>query len=134
MSQENVEITQRMIDAYNYGDVGTLADLATPDFEWLTSMGAIEGEIFRGRDGIEAYFANLSNAGEELRLYADEFRDLGERVVWLGRIRGLDAAAVHMSMRRWAWSRICVAARPRALGPSSTTARRCKRPACRSRR
>jgi ketosteroid isomerase-like protein len=88
MSQENVEIAQRMIDAYNCGDVGAFADLATPDFEWLTSMGAIEGEVFRGREGIETYFANLSDAWEELRLYADEFRDLGDRVVWLGRIRG----------------------------------------------
>jgi ketosteroid isomerase-like protein len=83
-----VEIAQRMIDAYNCGDVRAFADLATQDFEWLTSMGAIEGEIFRGREGIETYFANLSNAWEELRLYADEFRDLGERVVWLGHIRG----------------------------------------------
>jgi ketosteroid isomerase-like protein len=83
-----VEITKRMIDAYNCGDVGAFADLTTPDFEWLTSMGAIEGEIFRGREGIKTYFANLSNACEELRVYADEFRDLGGRVVWLGRIRG----------------------------------------------
>src|SRR5690349_5478504 len=88
MSQENIEITKRMIDAYNCGDVGTFIDLTTPDFEWLTSMGAIEGEIFRGREGIETYFAHLRDAWEELRLYADEFRDLGERVLWLGRIRG----------------------------------------------
>jgi uncharacterized protein len=88
VSQENVEITQRMIDAYNCGDVRAFADLATPDFEWSTSMGAIEGEVFRGREGIEMYFANLGNAWEELRLSVDEFRDLGERVVWLGRIRG----------------------------------------------
>jgi ketosteroid isomerase-like protein len=68
VSQENVAIARRMIDAYNCGDVGAFVDLATPDFEWLTSMGAIEGEIFRGREGIETYFANLSNAWEELRL------------------------------------------------------------------
>jgi ketosteroid isomerase-like protein len=88
MPQENEAIARKMIDAYNRGDVAAFVDLATPDFEWLTSMGAIEGEIFRGREGIETYFANLRDAWEELRLDADEFRDLGDRIVWLGRIRG----------------------------------------------
>jgi ketosteroid isomerase-like protein len=87
MSQ-NVEIAQRMIDAYNRGDVGAFVELATPDFEWLTSMGAIEGEILRGREGIETYFANPSNVWEEIRLSAGEIRDLGDRVFWLGRIQG----------------------------------------------
>src|SRR3984957_1298922 len=37
------------------------------------------------------------------------------------------ATAVHMSTRRWAWSRSSVTARPRVLGPTSTTTRRCER-------
>ena len=88
MSQENVEIAQRMVEAYNSGDVRAFLNLATGDFEWLTSMGAIEGEVFRGHEGIEAYFANLRTAWEELTLSVDEMRDLGERVLWLGRIDG----------------------------------------------
>jgi len=41
---------------------------------------------FRGREGIDTYFANLSNAWEELTLSPHEPRDLGERVLWVGRI------------------------------------------------
>jgi len=90
-----VKLAQLLIDAYNSRDVGAFVELATPDFEWSTSMGAVEGEIFRGREGIETYFANLRNAWENLTLVPDEFRDLGDRVLWLGRIegRGRDSGA-----------------------------------------
>jgi ketosteroid isomerase-like protein len=62
MSRANVEIAERAIDAFNRSDVDAFAALTTPDFEWSPSMGAIEGEIFRGREGIEKYFANLGDA------------------------------------------------------------------------
>ena len=51
MSQENVEIVKRGIDAFNRRDLDGLAELSTPDAEWVTSMGAIEAETFRGREG-----------------------------------------------------------------------------------
>ena len=38
MSEENLEIARRMIDAYNSGDVRAFVDLTTADFEWSTSM------------------------------------------------------------------------------------------------
>ena len=50
MSQENVEIAVRSVDALNRRDVATLAALSTRDFEWIAAMGAIEGDrSFRGR-------------------------------------------------------------------------------------
>lgn len=64
MSQENVEIAKRCIDAFNASDVDAFNALATPDFEWSPSMVAIEGEVFRGSEGIRRYFASLSNAWE----------------------------------------------------------------------
>ena len=89
MSQENVEIAQRSVDALNRRDVATLAALSTSDFEWIAAMGAIEGDrSFRGREGIETYFGSLTDAWEEYRLVADEFRDLGARVLVLGLVKG----------------------------------------------
>jgi ketosteroid isomerase-like protein len=92
MSQENVEVVRRSIDAYNGHDVDLLLDiydtLFTPDVEWYPAMGAIEGEVFRGRDGMEVYFRRLIDAWEEIRVVAEEVRDLGDRLLVLGRLAG----------------------------------------------
>jgi ketosteroid isomerase-like protein len=88
MSQENVEIASRAIDAFNGTDVDAFAALTTPDFEWSPSMVAIEGEIFRGREGIGRYFDSLSDAWEDFHILRERFRDRADVVVMLGGLRG----------------------------------------------
>jgi ketosteroid isomerase-like protein len=91
MSQDNVAIVKRGIDAFNHRNVDVLATLVTPDFAWFPALpGTVEGDGYRGRDGIEMYFEEISNTWEELRVLGGEFRDLGDRVVVLGRteVRG----------------------------------------------
>lgn len=83
-----MEIVKRLIDAFNQRDVGAFVALTTADFEWSTSVMAVEGELFWGREGIETYFERMSDVWEEFRGLADEYRDLGQRVLWLGRIEG----------------------------------------------
>lgn len=92
MSQENVETLRRGVDAYNRLDVSTLAEITTSDFEWFPLMvGAFESGSFRGREGIAAYFEDIRDAWEQLRVYVDEFRDFGDRVLMLGRVEGRGA-------------------------------------------
>jgi len=88
MSRENVVLVERLIDAFNRRDVEAFAEITTPDFEWFTSVMAVEGEIFWGREGIDTYFERMRDAWEEFRGVADEVRDLGERVLWRGRLEG----------------------------------------------
>ncbi len=88
MSQENVKAVKRLHDAFNARDLDGFAETTTPDFEWSPSMVAIEGETFRGREGIETYFDRMIDAWDEFRVVAGEFRDLGERVLWSGRLDG----------------------------------------------
>jgi ketosteroid isomerase-like protein len=84
-----VDIAKRAIDAFNRRDVDVMADLTTPDFEWLPALpGNVEGRGYRGRDGIETYLSEIRDTWEELRLFGDEFRDLGDRVLVLGRAEG----------------------------------------------
>ncbi len=42
----------------------------------------------RSRDGIEKYLVDIGDAWEEYRVLAEEFRDLDDRVIMLGRIEG----------------------------------------------
>lgn len=88
MSLENVETVKRLIDAFNEREIEAFAAITTPDFEWITSMTAVEGEIFWGREGIETYFGRMRDAWEDFRALAEEFRDLGDHVLWLGRLEG----------------------------------------------
>jgi ketosteroid isomerase-like protein len=87
VSQANVEIVKRMTDAFNRRDVDAWMECATPDCELLPAMPrAVERAGYRGRTGVEAYVGEITETWEEYRLVPDEFRDLGERVLMLGRI------------------------------------------------
>jgi ketosteroid isomerase-like protein len=89
MSDENVEIVQRAIDAFNRRDLDAFMECVTPDIEYYPSLvGTIEGRSFRGREGMEQYFEDVRASWEDFRIVHDEHRDLGERVLWLGRMEG----------------------------------------------
>ena len=88
MSRENVEVVTQAIDAFNERDVHAFTALTTPDFEWSPSMVAVEGEVFRGGEGIESYFGSLAEAWEKFHIHRDGFRESGDLVVMLGRLEG----------------------------------------------
>src|SRR2546421_8540749 len=84
MSQDNVEIAKRSVDAFNRRDVEALLELGTPD-SVLSSQLLDASADFRGREGIERFYAMLSESWEEFRSVVDDYRDLGDRVLLLGR-------------------------------------------------
>jgi ketosteroid isomerase-like protein len=88
MSQENVEVATQAIEAFNGSDVDAFAVFTTPDFEWSPSMVAIEGTIFRGREGIERYFRSLNSSWEKFHIHRDRFHEAENLVVMLGRLEG----------------------------------------------
>ena len=88
MSQENVEPVKKGIEAFNRCDADALAELTTLDFELLPALAAtVEHGSYRRREGIDAYFADRGDTWEEARIFGEEFRDLGDRVLVLGRIQ-----------------------------------------------
>jgi ketosteroid isomerase-like protein len=86
MPQDKVDIAKRAVDAFNRRDTdGMFAELLTPDIEhWPAVAGAYEGGCYQGREGIERFAAAVSEVWEEVQLIAEEFRDLGDRVLVLG--------------------------------------------------
>jgi ketosteroid isomerase-like protein len=94
MSQQNAEIVRRGIDAFNRRDVDLLADLTTPDFEWFPALpGSLEADGYRGREGMETYFAEIRGTWEQLRVLVDDVRDLGDGALVLGRTEGRGRAS-----------------------------------------
>jgi ketosteroid isomerase-like protein len=97
MSQENVEIARQALEGFNRRDIEALVALATPDCEWFPGIsGAVGGGVYRGRKGIETWLGEVHDALETQRLRGDEFRDLGDRVLLLGRTeaRGRESGVV----------------------------------------
>jgi ketosteroid isomerase-like protein len=88
MSPEKVEIVMRLMDAVNRRDVDTFAEVTTSDFEWFPVFAArVEGDVYRGREGIEAFLGEIDEIWAEFRPVPEEYRDLGDRVLGLGRLK-----------------------------------------------
>jgi len=88
VSQENVAIVERALVSFSAGDADGFAALTTPDIEWRTGLGAVEGEVFRGWEGVQTYFARLRSAWEQFHFLPDEFHDLGDIVLVIGHLEG----------------------------------------------
>jgi uncharacterized protein len=88
MSQENVEAFKRIADANNRRDVEAMLAELDPEVEWQSAvLGSLAGEttVHRGHDGIREMLRDLYEAFSEFRVQFLEIRDLGDRVVAIGR-------------------------------------------------
>jgi ketosteroid isomerase-like protein len=84
-----IQIVEAGLQAFNERDVERFAELTTEDFVWLPALpGAVEGGSYRGRSGINRYFAESQSTWELLTLTGDELRELNGSVLMLGRALG----------------------------------------------
>jgi ketosteroid isomerase-like protein len=94
MSQENVELVKRGVEGWNRRNIEGLLEQATPDVEWIpASPAAVERSIYRGHEEIRQAFEAIWGTWEEFRFEASEIRDLGDSVVWLGRVHARGIAS-----------------------------------------
>lgn len=83
MPHENVERFKRGVDAWNRDDFDAWIGLFDPEVEWFALM-----EVFRGHDGARQAWASFKG-DLHLTVEFDDIRDLGERVLALGEIKGV---------------------------------------------
>ncbi len=77
MSEENVELHYRSIDAVNRRDLGAFLALMDEDVEAVSRIVAVEGGL-HGHDGIRQWWDNWLEAFPDYRLEVVEMRDLGD--------------------------------------------------------
>jgi ketosteroid isomerase-like protein len=91
MSEENVEIVRRDYEAFDRGDFATLLDDVHPEIVTWAHPRGDEGR-YEGKEGVIRFITEWTEAFEEFRSVAEEFRDAGEkvlvRVLQQGRGRG----------------------------------------------
>ncbi len=81
MSQENVEIFKRGVEAWNRDDFDVWIDQFDPEVEWFALM-----EVYRGHAGARQAWESFK-AEMQLRVRFDDIRDLGESVLALGEMK-----------------------------------------------
>jgi ketosteroid isomerase-like protein len=90
MSEENVETFTLGIDAYNHQDVEVFMATVDPAVEChpaiLTGLGG-EGAVYRGYEGMRQWLRDVYEVLGETHIEYPEIRDLGDRVLGIGRIR-----------------------------------------------
>ena len=90
MSQENVEIVRRGFEAQNRRDANALLGLMHPEIEWHPAMSAkLAGDqmVLRGRAAVREWMQDVWRTFAESDLEMPDVRDLGDRVLAIGRFR-----------------------------------------------
>jgi ketosteroid isomerase-like protein len=106
MSQENVEIVRRMADAYNRRDVEAMLDELQPEIEWRPWLQVQLGggaTVYRGHQGVREGIRDGEDAFSEVQAELSEVRDLGQRVVAIGHLRGRGKGSGAMTESTLAW-------------------------------
>jgi len=88
MSEQDVELVRRGLEAFSHGDVEEMLSYADPELEFHSAIvGGAEGNVYRGHEGFRRWYADSFESFEELRNEWSEFRDLGDRVLALGHVK-----------------------------------------------
>jgi ketosteroid isomerase-like protein len=82
MSQENVEVVRRVLEAWNGGDVEAMLARLTSDFEFVTA-GVVPDlrPVYRGHQGWRDFWDAYRRTFESLRIELNDLRDVDELVV-----------------------------------------------------
>jgi ketosteroid isomerase-like protein len=88
MSQENVEIGRRLIEAFNRTFAeGTpdLYELLDPEVEWVPMSALVDGTRYHGHDGVRQWMEEMKRDWTSYEVRPERYLDLGDdRVLTLG--------------------------------------------------
>lgn len=90
MSEENVEIVRRLAQALNRRDLEGIVGECHPEVVWHPAMQALlggEATTYRGHEGVHEMMSDFFDVFSEIHIEVSEVRDLGDSVIWIGRIR-----------------------------------------------
>jgi ketosteroid isomerase-like protein len=86
MSQQNVEVVKALFAAFADRDFEAAAKVLDPALEVRPGIvGAPEGVVYHGPDGMRQFWNDVDDAWAEFRITTEEFRELDEDILVLGR-------------------------------------------------
>lgn len=93
MSQENVEITRRMTEAFNAGGSDALGRYFHSEIEWHEDPTFPEAGVYRGFDEASRYTKQFLSEFSDIRYEAAQRTDAGEHVIANMRVTGSGKAS-----------------------------------------
>jgi ketosteroid isomerase-like protein len=103
-SGDNVELVRGVFAAFAARDLDAIAPMLDPELEIRPAIaGSPEGVVYHGPEGMREFWREVDAAWDEFLIEADEFHDLGARVLVLGRVhaRGAGSGIVLDSSGGW---------------------------------
>jgi ketosteroid isomerase-like protein len=86
MSEENVEVAKSFFTAFAERDLAAAGSVLDPEVQIRPAIvGGPEGVVYHGHQGNRRFWHDVDAAWKEFRIEPEEFRDLGEQVLLLGR-------------------------------------------------
>jgi ketosteroid isomerase-like protein len=88
MAESRVELVRRLWDEWNRGDreSGLDPEITHPDIELHTRFSSLQGEPYRGYEGLRQWMHDIDEQFDEWQVVAGEIREHGNRVLVLGQI------------------------------------------------
>jgi ketosteroid isomerase-like protein len=95
VSQENVELTRRGVEAFNAGDLDRWIEFFAPDVEAFPDVSVWpESRALHGRAEYLSFMTDVRNAWAQFRIDTVDLFAVGiDRVVWRGDVRGTGVAS-----------------------------------------
>jgi ketosteroid isomerase-like protein len=82
MSEHNVELHRRVVEAFNTRDIKAIIAYCDPIIEWHSTFAALGGATYHGHDGMRRWHRDLQETwGDEIRLEPEAYFDLGEQTL-----------------------------------------------------
>ena len=96
MSQENIDVIQRITRAHNEGDIEGIVEVTHPEFEMKLIGGFADiagGSSFSGHAGVRRFFTDWFATFETVRLDHEKFIEAGENVVSVSKLKATVAGS-----------------------------------------
>jgi hypothetical protein len=134
MSQENLELFHKGMEAFLRHDIEPLLETSDPEIDWYPFSAQVEGDVaYHGHQGVRRWWANLNATFEEFEATIDEVRDEDDIVMALGRLRARFKSASLWIPKSAGWSASAMAS-PCGVAHTKAMPMLSKPPGCRGRR
>ena len=90
MSQENLEVVRRMLQAFADGGLNAMAEFWDPDIDWRAAEGALDdvGEM-HGPVAVRRHIQDWIDTFDDFSVVVEELRDVGDdRVLTIQSLKG----------------------------------------------
>ena len=89
MSEQNIELHRRWLEAYNARDMESLIAYCDPGIEFHSVFAAVGGGLYHGHDGMRRWHRDMQDVwGDEISVEPEAYFDLGDHTLVFALLHG----------------------------------------------